>query len=279
MDNSIAGSPLSLESLQPFISTKWLGRSIFVFNQLESTNSYALDLLKKDTSHGTVVIADCQTAGKGRLGRNWHSPANTNLYFSVILTRQSALSFLSWFPLATGIAMAETIEETANLKVSLKWPNDLLLNTKKLGGILCESSTKGPNGRAVIIGVGININCVEIHFPQELKDIATSLALQAGHTFNRHALLGTVFSKLESCYERIWESDLPALHSRYISRCTTLGRHIQVRLADDKLLEGIATNIGHEGELQVLPSNPSVPSENHQSSLISIRAGDVIHVR
>ena len=279
MDNSPDFSPLSLESLQPFISTKWLGHSIFVFDQLESTNSYALELLKKDTSHGTVVIADCQTAGKGRLGRNWHSPANMNLYFSVILTQQPALSFLSWIPLATGIAMAETIEETANLNVSLKWPNDLLLDTKKFGGILCESSTKGPNGRAVIIGVGININCLDIHFPQELKEIATSLALHTGHTFNRHALFGTIFTKLESCYERICESDLPTLHSTYISRCTTLGRHVQIRLADDRLLEGIASNIGHEGELQVIPSNPSMTSMNHKSSPISIRAGDVIHLR
>ena len=108
--------------------------------------------------------------------------------------------------------------------------------------------------------------------------IATSLALQAGHTFNRHALFGSVFSKLESCYERIYKSDLSTLHSSYISRCTTLGRHVQVRLADDKLLEGIASSIGHEGELQVIPSNPSMTSMKHQSSPISIRAGDVIHL-
>ena len=279
MDNSADFSPLSLESLQPLLSTKWLGRPVFLFNQLESTNTYAVELVEKGTSHGTVVIADCQTAGKGRFGREWHSPANMNIYFSVILTQQPALSFLSWIPLATGIAMAETIEEFTNLKVSLKWPNDLIVDAKKLGGILCESTTKGPNGRAVIVGVGININCRGNHFPQELKEIATSLAITAGHTFDRHALLSTVFSKLESYYERIWDSDLPTLHSSYISRCSTLGRHVQVRLAGNKLLEGIASNIGHEGELHVIPSNPSVASTTKEPSTISIRAGDVIHLR
>ncbi|UCE62803.1 MAG: biotin--[acetyl-CoA-carboxylase] ligase [Nitrospirota bacterium] len=279
MDNSVDFSPLSLESLQPLISTKWLGRPAFLFKQLKSTNSHALGLAEKGTPHGTVVVADCQTAGKGRLGREWHSPANMNIYFSVVLTQPPAFSFFSWIPLATGIAIAETIEEIANLNVSLKWPNDLLLDTKKLGGILCESTTKGPNGRAIIVGIGININCREIHFPQELKAIATSLAVQAGQTFDRHALLGTVFSKLESYYERIWDSDLSTLHSSYISRCSTLGRHVQVRLAGNTHLEGVASNIGHEGELLVIPSNSSVASMSHKPSTISIRAGDVIHLR
>ena len=279
MDHSADFSSLSLESLHSRLSTQWLGRPVFLFNQLESTNTYAVELVEKGTPHGTVVIAESQTAGKGRFGRKWHSPANMNIYFSVILTQQPALSFISWIPLATGIAMAETIEELTNLKVSLKWPNDLMVDTKKIGGILCEGTTKGPNGRAVIVGVGLNINCREIHFPQELKEIATSLADAAGHTFDRHSVLGTVFSKLESYYERIWDSDRPTLHSSYISRCSTLGRHVQVRLPSNKLLEGIASHIGHEGELHVIPSNLSVASTNKEPSTISIRAGDVIHLR
>jgi BirA family biotin operon repressor/biotin-[acetyl-CoA-carboxylase] ligase len=279
MDTSADFPPLSLESLQPLISTKWLGRPVFLFAQLESTNTYAIELAEKGTSHGTVVLADCQTAGKGRLGREWHSPAHMNIYLSVILTQQPTQSFISWIPLATGIAMAETIEEIANMKVSLKWPNDLLFDTQKLGGILCERTTKGPNGRAVIVGVGMNTNCRENDFPPELKEIATSLAVKAGHTFDRHALLSMIFSKLESYYERVLNSDLTTLHSSYISRCSTLGRHIQVRLADNKIIEGIASDIGKEGELHVTPSNPSVDSLDKKPSMISIRAGDVIHLR
>ena len=279
MNNLTEFPPLSLESLQPLISTKWLGRHVLVFDQLESTNTYALQLAEKGTSHGTVVLADCQTAGKGRFGREWHSPANMNIYFSVILTQQPPQPFISWIPLATGIALAETIEEIAKLNVSLKWPNDLLFKSKKLGGILCESTKKGPKGRVVIVGVGLNINCREIHFPPDLKQIATSLAMQVGHPIDRHMLLTTFFSKLESYYERVLDSDLPTLHSSYVSRCSTLGRHIQVRLPGDKLIEGIASDIGDEGELHMIPSNPSVDSINKKPSTISLRAGDIIHLR
>ncbi len=279
MHNSAEFLPLSLESLQPLISTKWVGRPVFLFDQLESTNSYAVQLAEKGTSHGTVVLADSQTAGKGRLGRDWHSPANMNVYFSIILAQQPPQPFISWIPLATGIAMAETIEEIATLKVRLKWPNDLLCNNLKIGGILCESSTKGPNGQTVVVGVGLNVNCREIHFPTDLKEIATSLAIQAGCSIDRHRLLTTFFSKLEFYYERVLDSDLPNLQSGYASRCSTLGRHIQVSFPDSKVIEGIASHIGNEGELHMIPSNRSFDSTNKKPSTISIRAGDVIHLR
>ena len=271
--------PLSLESLQPLISTKWLGHPVYLFDQLESTNTHALKMADKGTAHGTVVLADYQSTGKGRLGREWHSPANMNIYFSVILTQHPRQPFIAWIPLATGIAIAETIEEITELNVSLKWPNDLLFETKKLGGILCESTNKGPNGRAIIVGVGININCREIHFPSELKKIATSLAIQAGRPFDRHALLTTLFSKLEYYYERVLDSDLATLESNYIPRCSTLGRHIQVQLPGNTLVEGIASEIGHEGELHVIPSSPVGCSIPNKPSTVHIRAGDVIHLR
>lgn len=271
--------PLSVESLQPLVLSKWLGRAVFVFDQLESTNTYALQMAEKGASHGTVIIAECQTAGKGRLGRGWYSPARTNIYSSVILTQKPTQPFISWIPLATGIAVAETIEEVSKLNVSLKWPNDLLFNTKKLGGVLCESTTKGPTGWVVIVGIGLNINCGENQFPKDLQTTATSLAIQAGHPFDRHVLLTTFFSKLESNYERVLDSDLPTLHANYVSRCSTLGRHIQVRLLSGKVVEGIASDIGDEGELHMIPSTPALGSINKNPSTISIRAGDIVHLR
>lgn len=279
MDNWLEFRRLSLESLQPLISTKWVGRSVLLFNQLESTNTYALHLAERGIPHGTVVLAECQTGGKGRFSRQWHSPANLNIYFSLILTQLPSQPFISWIPLATAIAMAETIEEVAKLKISLKWPNDLLFDTKKLGGILCESTTKGPSGRAVIVGVGININCREHHFPQKLKDIATSLAILGGRPFDRHTLLSIFFSRFEFYYERAMHSDLPILQTNYVSRCATLGRHIQVRLSGNKLLEGIALNIGNEGELHLMPKITFGDSTHTHPSTVSVRAGDVIHVR
>ena len=269
-------SSLSFETLQPLVTTKWLGQSLLVFDQLESTNTYALQLAEKGTAHGTVILADCQTSGKGRLGKEWHSPPRMNMYSSVILTVKPMQPFIAWIPLATGIALAETIEKVAQLKVSLKWPNDILFNGKKLAGILCESSTKGPKGWVVIVGVGLNINSGKDHFPKDLKKTASSLAIQTGQRFDRHSMLATFFSRLESYYERVLASDLPSLHSSYVSRCSTLGRQIQVRLLNGEVIEGFASDIGNEGELRMVPSSQSL---HKTPTSISIRAGDIIHVR
>ena len=271
---------ISLNALEANLSTKWLGRPLFLYDQLTSTNSHAIELAETSGSHGTVVLAEYQTAGKGRFGREWHSPANLNIYFSVILTQHPLQPFTPWIPLATGIAMAETVKEIAGLNVSLKWPNDLLVHTQKLGGILCETTTKGPNGKAIIVGVGININSLDIHFPAELKEIATSLAIQSGRPFDRHILLTSFFQRLEFYYDRVFDSDLSPLHSNYVSRCSTLGRHVEVRLPGDKVIAGIASLIGKEGELHVTPTDPLVGSMPHKEvTPVVIRAGDVIHLR
>ena len=272
--------PISLNALEANLSTKWLGRPLFLFDQLTSTNRHAIELAEDGGSHGTVVLAEYQTAGKGRFEREWHSPANLNIYFSVILTQHPFQPFTSWIPLATGIAMAETVEQIAGLNVSLKWPNDLLVHAQKLGGILCETTTKGPNGKAIIVGVGININSLDIHFPAELKEIATSLAIQGGRPFDRHILLTSFFQKLEYYYDRVFDSDLSTLHSNYVSRCSTLGRHVEVRLPGDKVIAGIASLIGKEGELHVTSTDPLVGSMPlDQPASVAIRAGDVIHLR
>lgn len=252
---------------------------MYAFEQVESTNVEALRLAELGTPHGTVILANHQTAGKGRLGRTWHSPANTNLYASLILTQKPHRSCLSWIPLTTGVAVAEAIEAAANLSVSLKWPNDIVLGNKKLGGILCESSTKGPSAWNVIVGIGINVNWEKEHFPGALKNTATSLAIEAQHQIDRRVLFTTLLSRLETNYERLLSSDLSSLQSSYVSRSSTIGRHVHVQLATGETIDGFAINIGSEGELQVNPSATHVYSQAQKPSVITIRAGDVIHVR
>ena len=198
------------------------------------------------------------------------------MYSSVILTQKPMQPFIAWIPLATGIALAETIEQVAQLSVSLKWPNDILFKGKKLGGILCESSTKGPKGWVVIAGVGLNVNCGEDHFPKALRKTSSSLAIHTGQRIDRHSILATFFSRLEFYYERVLASDLPSLLSSYVSRCSTLGRQIQVRLLNGEVIEGFASDIGNEGELRMIPSSQSL---DKNPASISIRAGDIIHVR
>ena len=252
---------------------------MYAFEEIESTNGYALNLLERGIPNGTVILANHQTAGKGRLGRTWHSPANSNLYLSIILNQTPAQALISWIPLMAGVAVAEAIEEVSNLSVALKWPNDIVSGAKKLGGVLCEGKTKGPNGWGAIVGIGINVNSKKFHFPHHLQGIATSLAMETTRQFDRLVLAATLLSKMECLYECLLAADLQTVRSSYVSHSSTLGRHVQVRFLNGEVKEGFAHDIGSEGELQLIPSTPKTVSTTPPPSPIEIRAGDITHLR
>ena len=279
MSDYLEFSSTAAASLQTHLHTLWLGKTLYPFEQTDSTNSQALHITEIGTPHGTVIVANQQTAGKGRLGRRWHSPAHTNLYCSIILTQKPIQSLISWIPLASGVAVAEALEDLSGLPMSVKWPNDILFGTKKLGGILCETTTKGPSGWGAIVGIGINVNCEKTHFPPELTETATSLAIEAERQFDRRTVLTTLLAKLESYYDCVFSSDLHTLQASYNSRSSTLGRQIRAHLVNGEQIEGFALTIGGEGELRVIPSADPGQSTTSKSSSIEIRAGDIVHLR
>ena len=137
--------PLTRDTIHSTLSTTWLGRRIELFDCLPSTNREAVQLAQAEVEHGTVVVADSQTAGRGRLSRTWFSPPGANLYCSIILRTarppERLTEWLSWLPLISALAAAEAIEQVSSIQVSVKWPNDLLISARKVGGILCESGT------------------------------------------------------------------------------------------------------------------------------------------
>ena len=130
---------LSPETLAALLPSKTLGQSLFVFEELPSTNTFALELAKNSTPHGTIVLADRQTAGRGRLQRSWFSPPGANIYGSVIFSLNMPFPSLGWIPLMAGTAIAQAIEDNTTIDITLKWPNDILIAERKVGGILCES--------------------------------------------------------------------------------------------------------------------------------------------
>ncbi len=265
--------PLSAEGIQAILRTKKIGRPTIVYKEVTSTNTLGFEGAVADTSHGTVILAELQTAGKGRLGRTWHSPYGKNLYFSIVLSQIPQTSHVSWVPLITGIALAESLELISGLPISLKWPNDVMINDKKLAGVLCEGRQKFNGSQVIIVGVGININSNKDDFPEELQQTATSLTLESHQHFDRQTLLAMFLSNFESHYEQFF-SDICALRSRYISRCTTLQRSIKVQFVKGNLLEGVAVDIGNEGELHVVPS-----TNDPLQTPIAIRSGDILHIR
>ncbi len=268
---------LSSKTLAALLPSKTLNQSLFVFNELVSTNTFALELAKKPISQGTVVLADSQTAGRGRLQRSWFSPPGANIYGSLLFSCNSQFQTTGWIPLMAGIAIAKAIEDHAEIGITLKWPNDILIDERKVGGILCESFKKSPTETCVVIGFGINVNLPESAFPKDLELIATSLQIQAQRPLERYDLLKSIITTLEKGWEALTSQGPQACQLAYSSRCSTLGKQIQVQFPDGSELEGMAQSIGEQGQLQMIPS----PSDAKEQSdrMLDVHAGDIRHIR
>ncbi len=268
---------LSPETLAALLPTKTLKQSLFVFDELLSTNTFALELAKSPIPQGTVILADRQTAGRGRLQRSWFSPPEANIYGSLIFSFNNQFQAIGWIPLMAGTAIALAIEDNTNIDITLKWPNDILISERKVGGILCESFKRNSTETCVVIGFGINVNLPESSFPKELEPIATSLQIQSHQTLDRHHLLKSIITALEQAWETLISQGPQACQLAYISRCSTLGKQIRVQFPDGSELEGMAQSIGEQGQLQMIPS----PSDAKEQSarILDVHAGDIRHIR
>jgi len=274
-------TPLALDDIRSTLSTTSLGQRLYLHQELASTNSEALALAQAGAPHGTVVVAESQSAGKGRRTRSWHSPPGVNIYCSVVVRgmgRNQLLSeWLSWVPLTSALAVSEAVQCTAAVPLRLKWANDLLFHERKVGGILCESSHISANSPVVVIGIGLNVNLPHELFPEDLREIATSLREISGQTIDRNRLIAQLLTELEQGLEALRMHGSDRLRMAYMSRCDTIGRHVRLLLGEDQELRGMAESISAAGALQVRPY--PVSSTSPLPPLVDIHAGDVIHVR
>jgi BirA family biotin operon repressor/biotin-[acetyl-CoA-carboxylase] ligase len=273
-----AFQPFATQTVQQALSTRTFGRTLHVLDEVTSTNSQAATLAQQGAPHGTVVVAETQTAGRGRLGRHWHSPPGKNLYCSLLLRampgRDQQALWLSWIPLIAALAVSRAVQVTAGLKPAVKWPNDILIGHHKLGGVLCESSGLGTPHAAVIVGIGLNVNVRHDDFPDELRELATSLAIEAQHPFDRTALLATLLSEMETRCDTFLAGAHEDILKEYVLRCGTLGRQVVVELAHGQHVDGTADSILPDGSLRVIRTSAA-----GQPQTLDIRAGDVIHLR
>ena len=176
-----------------------------------------------------------------------------------------------------GIALAQAIEENSKINTNLKWPNDILIDEQKCGGILCESFKRDTTETCVVIGFGINVGLSESEFPKDLKKTATSLQTHTKQPLDRHQLLGCIIPALEQGWEKLKTQSPETYQHSYSRRCSTLGKHISVQFPDGSTLTGKADSINRYGQLQIaLP-----PSEGTGESdrMVKVHAGDVHHIR
>lgn len=208
------------------LDTRRIGRHVICFAEVGSTNDVAWDSLRQPEADGLVVLAERQRAGRGRLGRDWLSPAGANVLMSVLLCEAGAGGHHA-LTVASGLAVAEGVEAACGVRCGLKWPNDVQLDGRKLAGVLVEArQPPGARERAFVIGVGVNANAAP---PDDAVDVpAACLATTVGHPVERIDLTRAILRKLDAWTGELSEGRLEALHERWLARCEMLNTRVRV---------------------------------------------------
>lgn len=267
----IVDSPdvMTREELTSLMKTRWAGRNILYYDVTDSTNQRIKQAGDEGAPHGTLAVADRQTAGRGRRGRTWESPAGSSIYMSILLRPDVAPNKASMLTLVMALSVAEGIRECVGSgedvpELQIKWPNDIIINGKKLVGILTEMSAQVDYINHVTVGVGINVNMTE--FPEEIADTATSLRLECGHTVKRAPLIAAVMERLEENYEIFLETeDLSGLLERYSTLLINRDRDVLI-IGQKEKYQAHALGIDNTGELIV---------KKEDGTLEKIYAGEV----
>lgn len=252
--------PVPLAALAPDLAVE-------VLDTATSTNAVAAERARAGAAEGVVVVAEHQTAGRGRLDRTWETPARSALTFSLVLRPDVAPTDWPWLPLLTGHVVAKALRGHG-YDAGVKWPNDVLVGDRKVAGILLER-VETPAGPAAIVGVGLNVSLTADELP---VPTATSLQLASGTAPDRTALLVSLLSSLQEAYDA-WQAGgaeaTARLRSSYVAECVTVGREVRVEMPRGEPLTGRATGVDASGRLVVAgPAGETV-----------VGAGDVVHVR
>ena len=240
---------VSQAELKSRMQTEWAGREVIFLDTVDSTNNYAKRLAEDGAVHGTLVVADFQSGGKGRRGKTWVTPRGTTIAMSIVVRPQIRPEKASMFTLVIGMAAAKAVQEVTGLSAQIKWPNDLVVNGKKLSGTLTEMSTELEGIHYVVIGTGINANIAE--FPEEIKEIATSLQVELGHPVDRGAIICACMTAFEEYYEKFIEKqDMSLLIEDYQKLLVNKDQEVRV-LEPGNEYNGIARGIDELGQLLV----------------------------
>ncbi|WP_034268553.1 biotin--[acetyl-CoA-carboxylase] ligase [Actinospica robiniae] len=272
--NDLDRPPLDERSLQrALMAPGGFVSALRVLPSVESTNTALAAAAEDGAPHASVVVAEEQTAGRGRLGRTWSAPPRSGLFVSILLRPEVPLGAWTWLPLLAGVAAHEAVGRTAGLEVALKWPNDIVVaqgeaEDRKLGGILCET-VSGQN--AIVVGIGLNVTLRENELPVPQ---AGSLALAGAESTDRDPLLRALLRSFGTWYGRWAEAGGDAraagLAEAYRESCATLGRRVRAELPGQRDVIGVATGLDPAGALLVTTADQEE---------VAIGAGDVVHLR
>lgn len=232
------------------LKTKFLGEKIYYYGKIGSTNELGYRLAQTKVAEGTLIIAEEQTKGKGRMGRSWYSPPYLGIWMSLILRPDISPSKAPGLSLCAGLALALSIKKLTGLDAKLKWPNDCLINKKKVGGILLELQAELDRINFVILGLGVNINQTKKDFPKKIKKTATSLRIELKKNVGRVLLLKLFLENFEKIYSSFKEDGLTFLKKRIKDLSIVLEENIELSFGRKKI-KGKALDIDDDGSLLV----------------------------
>lgn len=255
---------LTTETISSALTAKRIGSAVYCYEEIGSTNNEAKRLATEGCPDGTLVIAEQQHGGRGRLSRSFLSPKGKGLWFTLVLRPNIAPTEASKCTLLAALAVAKAIRKTTGIDCGIKWPNDILVNGKKLVGILTEMSADVDGINYIVCGIGINVNIRREEFPDELRDIATSVEAELGQPFDRMMLLDAVCNEAERAYEQMLREGFAPILAEWKEYSVTLGQAVRV-IAPDETYEGVAIDLDEDGSLLV----------QTETEIKTVLAGDV----
>ncbi len=249
-------TPHSLDGsdLKTLMRTSKLGCEILVFRRVGSTNDVAIELARSGSPEGTLVVAEEQTRGRGRLGRSWFSPPGTGLWFSIVLKPSLKAEDVVTVSLAVALGVAEVLRKSYSIPAELKWPNDVVVGARKICGILTEGDFVEGHIESVVVGVGINVLNEPDDFPPRLRDVATSIRIETGVSPSRSQVLTDILEGVEKRYLELCEKGFPSLRHDILKLSGLIGKLITVETAASKIV-GLAHDIDRDGALVVRLEN------------------------
>jgi BirA family biotin operon repressor/biotin-[acetyl-CoA-carboxylase] ligase len=266
----LRGTPDTLDDtdLRTALRTRWLGRELLVFGRVTSTNDIAVNMARSGVPEGTAIVAEEQTRGRGRLGRSWYSPPGEGLWLSMILRPDIENRQSGTVSLVVALGIARALRDTYGIDAALKWPNDILVDGRKICGILTEAEFAGENIEFVVVGMGMNVLSKASDFPAGLRHLATSVLIETFLAHPRSRVLADVLKSVEEAYEELSARGFGALRSDLMNHSMMMGKMVRVMTATGAV-EGMASEIDDSGALVLRMEN---------GRMERVLAGDVVTV-
>ncbi|MCP4723694.1 MAG: biotin--[acetyl-CoA-carboxylase] ligase [bacterium] len=230
------------------ITPQRFGRHFLTKSSLPSTNTGIKEHLKNEQELPLILTAEEQTGGKGRMQRSWHSPSGKGIWISTAFPPVDSTANFGHYNFMCSLVISSAIEEITGIKADLKWPNDILIGGKKVCGILSESISCADGKYIIITGMGLNVNIKNTEFPVGIRNLATSLLIEAGKNIDRQKLLLEIISNLNEYYDLWQDKGIEPIYFQWISQCTTIGKSVEIK-TEKQYISGTAINVNKDGSL------------------------------